>query len=976
MAVSPVLIGRQTEFEALCGVLADGRAGIPRAAVIRGEAGIGKTRLVAEALRRLRADASAGEPPIVVATAQCVDGGDVAPPLHALRGLVRDLRDGVGEELLDAVAASPGAVRTLAVLVPELAGSLAPASPTSFEPSSDVVSDAIEMLVERLSETLHVVLVVEDIHGAAAVTAAYATMLATTLRGRHLTLLLTYRSDEMAGGTPFAGVVALEGRRTIEHLELGRLSADEVSGQIEAIAPGRFSRAATNAIAARSGGVPFLVEELVSLDGQELPAALRDLLLLRYRSAPARTRRLVELLSAGGDGIDHDIFVRVSGLKRTRFDAAVQDAVDRGMVITSATGYAFRHALLREAVYREMLPGVRRDAHGSYADALEGRAGDSFSALAAVADHRAMAGDRAGAFDTAVRCLSRPGAELDPATCARLWRRVADFWDDVSVAQRATSGVSRMEALRRAGEALWHAGDYDEALAVIAAALALPGEGDPVERAETLWWLVMCEGWITGRADEAALTEAQALLDGHEEPAARAQLARVRSVLGRHDVAALQDAVTIAREAQDPQTLAICLTDLAARLLHDGAQDRAATAGREALAVASGPAERHRARLVLANMLFFEGRYEDAAEIQAVMLKEAVDAGRERGHGAVAMVILAQTLLYLGRSDDSAAHARRALQMLVVPFDRSAALRILAEGDVWGDRLDAYADKRRVIRDEMPDVLDVPDEDVGWRRLDLLAGLVRIADQSDPRRRLELLRDGLELEFRLRGAETQPWVRPWTLPLKAWLVAEGYAVRGIDPDVDRRVDLLRDEVEVMLTPPTPGIAPALAAYAAAELAADGDPALRLAAWRAALAAARGGDGLPVQFVHRATLCLAGALIASADRVGAEAILAELGVVAAGAGDALVARWAEQLATRVGLVVDPRARIASLTDRESQVLELVARGMTNPQIGRELFISPKTVSIHVSSMLAKLGVANRTEAAAFARARADGASRDA
>ena len=76
------------------------------------------------------------------------------------------------------------------------------------------------------------------------------------------------------------------------------------------------------------------------------------------------------------------------------------------------------------------------------------------------------------------------------------------------------------------------------------------------------------------------------------------------------------------------------------------------------------------------------------------------------------------------------------------------------------------------------------------------------------------------------------------------------------------------------------------------------------------------------------------------------------------------------------MVDPRARIASLTDRESQVLELVARGMTNPQIGRELFISPKTVSIHVSSMLAKLGVANRTEAAAFARARADGASRDA
>ena len=152
LAVSPVLIGRQAEFETLRRALADGRAGIARAVVIRGEAGIGKTRLVDEAIRSLRGDAAADDPPVVVAVAQCVDGGDVAPPFHALRGLLRDLRAGVGDGLLDVARASPGVLRTLGVLVPELAESSATLTPESIEPSSDLVSDTIETVLERLSE--------------------------------------------------------------------------------------------------------------------------------------------------------------------------------------------------------------------------------------------------------------------------------------------------------------------------------------------------------------------------------------------------------------------------------------------------------------------------------------------------------------------------------------------------------------------------------------------------------------------------------------------------------------------------------------------------------------------------------------------------------------------------------------------------------------------------------------------------------
>ncbi|WP_164861742.1 response regulator transcription factor, partial [Microbacterium sp. CPCC 204701] len=82
----------------------------------------------------------------------------------------------------------------------------------------------------------------------------------------------------------------------------------------------------------------------------------------------------------------------------------------------------------------------------------------------------------------------------------------------------------------------------------------------------------------------------------------------------------------------------------------------------------------------------------------------------------------------------------------------------------------------------------------------------------------------------------------------------------------------------------------------------------------------------------------------------------------------VARWADELAARAGLGADADSGIAtalaSLTPRERQVLELVAEGLTNAQIGRRLFISPKTASVHVSAILAKIGAANRAEAAAL------------
>lgn len=76
--------------------------------------------------------------------------------------------------------------------------------------------------------------------------------------------------------------------------------------------------------------------------------------------------------------------------------------------------------------------------------------------------------------------------------------------------------------------------------------------------------------------------------------------------------------------------------------------------------------------------------------------------------------------------------------------------------------------------------------------------------------------------------------------------------------------------------------------------------------------------------------------------------------------------ADALAERYALGLRERRTDGVLTDREAEVLRLVADGLTNGEIGKRLFVSPKTASVHVSNILTKLGAANRTEAAAVAR----------
>ena len=196
-------------------------------------------------------------------------------------------------------------------------------------------------------------------------------------------------------------------------------------------------------------------------------------------------------------------------------------------------------------------------------------------------------------------------------------------------------------------------------------------------------------------------------------------------------------------------------------------------------------------------------------------------------------------------------------------------------------------------------------------------------------------------------------------PRYGWplLAAAATAVdRAADPELRAHV--------VELAAATPARHPAERAYAAQVSATlDGGPER----WRAAVAAWRAdGQRYPLA---QALLGFAAAAAGAGDRAAAAEAIEEATALAHALGALPLADAADTLARRIGLrsAGHPAAAAAEvLTSREREVLRLVAEGKSNSRIAESLYISPKTASVHVSRIIAKLEVSNRGEAAAVAR----------
>jgi len=967
-AVSPRMVGREAELAALRAAFARSRLGEPVAVVVRGEAGIGKTRLVQELLAEVRG-AKVG-PPVVVAVGQCVDMGPIGAPFSPVRRLLHDLCHRVGAEALRGAAGSPTVVATLGTLLPELQDG--PAAPPPA--GADYVAEAVERVVENLSRDHHLVLVLEDLHWADTATLSLLRTLALTLRGTHLLLVASYRSDDVGRGHPLRAVLSeLERSRSVVGLEVTRLGAAGVAEQVEHLTGG-LSPEALEAVVGRSEGVPFFVEELVELVDGSMPDTLRDLVLARFERLGDTAREVVGTIAVGGVEVTHEVLEQVWPGDLDELTTGLREAVAGNVLVAGADGYRIRHALMQEAVHDQLLPSERVELHRRYASALQERvdAGD-VALTGTVAEHWLGARDLPRAFDATVRGLHQGLATYAPAAAARLGERLLDLWPQVPDAP--TRAGTSVHGLTAAVADSWIlAADMGRALRVALAGVAGPSE-DPVERA-ALHRLAGIALANQGRVSESLdqLGRAVTLLEDSADPRAVPLLALCLGAMyyggvgtgDPADEAVLHRALSLAEASGDDGVRAQTLIYLATALSTSARlRDNLAVLA-EALTLEISPSDRAKICLIQVDTLVRLGEYAEAVRVGEQGIASTAEVGLDRGMGSFIAANVGEALLAVGevgRARDALSRSR-ALLATTPTFDSYCA-RLLALADSWDGRTDEGAALRREVSSLIDSVtVDDAEEAIGWAEHDLEAALnlAEVAADASARRALVGEAVAVALAVDEEVLRDQPVVSRALLPGFSRAYAEAALLEM--PEAAALQEWV-EAVAACLDEEGPG--PALAALRTAELhrgQGDTDPG----PWKAALEATADGR-VPVRYRHYTSYRLAEALLSADRRDEAAELLAGIRDEAPRHGAGAVATWAAGLARRAGLVSgQPGARglvgIDALTSRERQVLQLVAQGLTNRQIGEQLFISDKTASVHVSAILAKLGARGRAEAAAF------------
>ncbi|MGW7384072.1 helix-turn-helix transcriptional regulator [Streptomyces sp. NPDC054794] len=991
-SVSPVFVGRTDELDTLNAALARAAAGEPQALVVGGEAGVGKTRLVEEfATAACRQGA-------VVALGGCVeigaDGLPFAPFSTALRALRRALPD-------EFAAAAAGQEEELARLLPEL-GETAPARPPRRHDEEGMARlfELTARLLEGVAADRTVLVALEDLHWADASTRHLLSYLLRTLRTGRLVVLATYRSDDIHRRHPLRPLLAeLDRLRTVHRLELARFTREEVGRQIAGILAAEPDPAQVDEIFERSDGNAFFVEELAvaACEGccAGLSDSLRDLLLVRVETLPETAQRVARIVAEGGSTVEYRLLAAVARLAEDDLIEALRAAVNANILIAApgGDGYRFRHSLVREAVADDLLPGERSRLNRRYAEALE----DDPTLVPADEGDMRLASYWYHAHDPA-KALP---AVLNASVAARrrhayseqlgLLERAMELWDtapeDVRAALRpidyaevyppcgcdpATTPLRFLDLLAEAAFAGRLCGERERALKITKRALRLlEDEGDQL-RAAWFWTQRSSLVQSLGRGDGwRELATAQELVRGLPPSEVHAEvLGSVANWSMLHEpgpeaLAAAERAVRYARMV-DAREIELNARVTLGGLRVDAGDVEAGLADmyrvkeqaiQEGYTYVAG-----RAYVNLPSELESVGRSREAAPI----LEEGARFTRKfglLGSEAWTWANLSESLYSLGRWEEAVGAAATAARRgpSTKPLGTAAlclAHLALGRGDLAESARQLAAARGYFgTHDPMPQQwLPLARIAVGLaaaqgRLLDVRAEFDRALEAGFPpgthryawplllaaataeadARTLPAARAGsADALDRIRGA-----AKRLTTGAPVWLAHDTWV----------RAELRRADGED--TPDT--WSEVVTAYESLERPYD------LARVRHRLAQALlsgGGDDER----DRATelLRLAGAV---ADQLGARPLADSVALLAQRARLALTCAPRQTPA-------DPVAALG-LTSRERDVLRLVSVGRTNRQIAEELFISPKTASVHVSNILGKLGVAGRVEAAAVA-----------
>ncbi|MEW2353643.1 AAA family ATPase [Spirillospora sp. NPDC029432] len=880
-------VGRGAQLARIEEALRAAESGAPRFVVVGGDGGAGKTRLLEHAASRFE------DSGVRVLRGACVELGEGGLPFVPFTGMLREL----GVDGLSSLAGDRASM-----------------------------FDTFAGLLERLGAERTTLLVIDDLQWAGGSTRDLLGFLARALRSARILVLVAVRTDALHGGHPLRSFLAeLQRLPHVVRLDLPRFDRAETAELIAAVLGERAPEELTDRVFRSSGGNPLFAEELVRTQGTELPESLRDLLLSRFTSLPETTRDAVREASVGGPVVSHELLAEVTRLPEDDLLAALRTARDAQVLVAREDGYAFRHALLREAIAGDLLPAERTRMHRRYAEALDADPAltlpDRFAAE--VAFHWYEAGDAERALPALLTAADAAAAVYAHAEECRLLVRALDLWPG-SGRPASERGAVQDRALRAGG---W-AGEDHQVLDLLDRALV--EETSPGRTAMLLAHRGMAlhslgrDGALTA-LDEALRTVADA------GPLARARVLDLAGAVlvlrGRpekaHDTA--REAARLAAGLGEEGLVTNAVTTAGMALARLGRHAGALAAFEEAEGIAVRLDDAVLLSRVLLNRADLHGDTGDhPAAIAAARagLEAARTAGLFRTLGALIGLRLAASLFATGAWDEAETAAADALRRDPAPGFTASLYALRGE-------LALARGETRQARDHLALARDAP--------------YLEAALALRERRRTE----ARTIIGRALDAPLPP-VRAWRLLLLAAGTGDGSRERA-----------LRERAAAL-----PSDTPLTAAYAAHFRAESGD-----ASWRHAVAAY---DGIgEVYAASQARLRAAEEAAAGNDRKAAADLLrtaaeqcALLGARPLRDEIAVMAR-----AARIDLADGTAAREEpvplGLTDRETEVLRLITAGRSNRQIAERLFISPKTASVHVSRILAKLGVRTRGEAAAAA-----------
>ncbi|MCW2492250.1 MAG: transcriptional regulator, LuxR family [Frankiales bacterium] len=982
--VARPLVGRSAELTQLLAALADAVEGQPAAVLVSGDAGVGKTRLLAEMV------AAADRRQLITLIGHCLDFGDAAlaylPFTECFGRLARqhpDLIRSVQDEF-----------PLIARLLPQsrLMGAPNPVEVTRVDRGE--LFGAVLGALALIGQAAPTMLLIEDAHWADQSTRDLVAFLLARLDGERVAMVVSYRSDDLHRRHPLRAAVAEWSRLpAVRRLHLNPLAEPDVRTLISSTAPD-LAELQVRRIVERADGNAFFIEELVAAaedsaspaggaghPGQGEPAvppALADLLLVRLDRLSEDARAVVRLAAVAGRRVSHEVLDVVAGVAHTELDAALREAVEAHILEPSgANRYGFRHALLGEAVYDDLLPGERVRLHAAYATAL---AKESIAGTAAeLARHARESHDLDTAFAASVRAGDEALAVAAPQEGMRHYEAALALIP--RIADRA--GVDAIGLLLAAADAASAAGHMTRALAFARDSRNLLTSATAAEvRARVLYSIGTHAALVEGELEAvASTTEALNLVPAEPPTELRTKLttlhARALSQLGRAEEADTwaRETIASAERLRRPELATDAWTTLA---VHEEQARKPDEAAAKLAEIAADARERGqigdelRTLFQLGLLRFSQGELAAAASAYGRCVERAKESGRSwAAYGLDARTHLA--LVHFARGDWDAS-----LQLTDLAGEHPTRF---AEA-----KLTAAAFPARAARGDTSALDQLPRLRERWR-WDGLTAVWALTQAVELFTQLGETDRALAAHDELVELIVDVWRQPWFMArvrLSAVTIAALSAsvtslpAAGRKAAVNRAIRLHADGHKTL--DPTASRSRSVgpegrawlcrldAEYARLRWLADIDPPeieehLRL--WRMTVEAFAGEPYERVRSLAR----LAAVLKACGRSAEAATAVAE------------ASEWARRLQASpllnelrsLGPVDEPAKRasgaggpLASLTSRENDVLALLVEGGTNRQIARQLYISDKTVSVHVSNILAKLGVGSRTEAAAVAR----------